>query len=88
MGVADGELHIPTIVLLYGLDIRITGSLSLAVSCPRCWPRSPATAATPASSSCADLVLVPILAALLVLSAIKMWNHGQQNQSESAPVVQ
>ncbi|WP_427174557.1 hypothetical protein [Arthrobacter sp. 92] len=32
MGVAGGELLIPTIVLLYGTDIKIAGSLSLAVS--------------------------------------------------------
>src|SRR5829696_6235693 len=32
MGVAGGELLIPTIVLLYGVDIKIAGSLSLAVS--------------------------------------------------------
>jgi uncharacterized membrane protein YfcA len=34
MGVAGGELLIPTIVLLYGVDIRIAGSLSLMVSLP------------------------------------------------------
>src|SRR3712207_3828511 len=34
MGVAGGELLIPTIVLLYGLDIKIAGSLSMAVSLP------------------------------------------------------
>jgi len=34
MGVAGGELPIPTIVLLYGVDIKIAGSLSLAVSLP------------------------------------------------------
>lgn len=34
MGVAGGELLIPTIVLLYGIDIKIAGSLSLAVSLP------------------------------------------------------
>lgn len=34
MGVAGGELLIPTIVLLYGLDARIAGSLSVAVSLP------------------------------------------------------
>ena len=34
MGVAGGELLIPTIVLLYGLDARIAGSLALAVSLP------------------------------------------------------
>lgn len=34
MGVAGGELLIPTIVLLYGLDIKLAGSRSLAVSLP------------------------------------------------------
>ena len=34
MGVAGGELLIPTIVLVYGLDIKLAGSLSLAVALP------------------------------------------------------
>lgn len=34
MEVAGGELIIPTIVLLFGLDIKLAGSLSLAVSLP------------------------------------------------------
>lgn len=34
LGVAGGELLIPTIVLLYGIDIKTAGSLSLAVSLP------------------------------------------------------
>jgi uncharacterized protein len=34
MGVAGGELLIPTIVLLYSLDIKLAGSLSLAISLP------------------------------------------------------
>jgi hypothetical protein len=34
LGVAGGELLIPTIVLLYGIDIRLAGSLALAVSLP------------------------------------------------------
>jgi len=34
MGVAGGELLIPTIVLLFGVDIKIAGSLSLVVSLP------------------------------------------------------
>jgi uncharacterized membrane protein YfcA len=34
MGVAGGELLIPTIVLLFGVDIKTAGSLSLAVSLP------------------------------------------------------
>ncbi|MEO3745336.1 sulfite exporter TauE/SafE family protein [Plantactinospora sp. B5E13] len=34
MGVAGGELLIPTIVLLFGTDIKIAGSLCLIVSLP------------------------------------------------------
>lgn len=34
MGVAGGELLIPTIVLLYGIDVKVAGSLSLMVSLP------------------------------------------------------
>ena len=34
MGVAGGELLIPTIVLLYAVDVKLAGSLSLAVSLP------------------------------------------------------
>ncbi|MDD4912819.1 MAG: sulfite exporter TauE/SafE family protein [Sideroxydans sp.] len=34
LGVAGGELLIPTLVLLYGLDIKLAGSLSLMVSLP------------------------------------------------------
>jgi len=34
LGVAGGELIIPTIMILYGLDIKIAGTLSLAVSLP------------------------------------------------------
>ena len=34
LGVAGGELLIPTLVLLFGVDIKLAGSLSLAVSLP------------------------------------------------------
>jgi len=34
LGVAGGELLIPTIVILYGADIKLAGSLSLAISLP------------------------------------------------------
>ncbi|QXP83772.1 sulfite exporter TauE/SafE family protein [Methylococcus sp. Mc7] len=34
LGVAGGELLIPTLVLLFGLDLKLAGSLSLAVSLP------------------------------------------------------
>jgi len=34
LGVAGGELIIPTIILLFGVDIKLAGSLSLAISIP------------------------------------------------------
>jgi uncharacterized protein len=34
LGVASGEFLIPTLVLLFGADIKLAGSLSLAVSLP------------------------------------------------------
>lgn len=34
MGVAGGELLIPTLVLLFGIDVKLAGSLSLAISLP------------------------------------------------------
>lgn len=34
LGVAGGELLIPTLVVLFGADVKLAGSLSLAVSLP------------------------------------------------------
>lgn len=34
LGVAGGELLIPTLVLLHGLDVKLAGSLSLTISLP------------------------------------------------------
>ncbi len=34
LGVAGGELLIPTLVLLYGVDVRVAGTVSLAISLP------------------------------------------------------
>lgn len=34
MGVAGGEFLIPTLVLLFGLDVKLAGSLSLCISLP------------------------------------------------------
>ena len=103
MGVAGGELLIPTIVLLYGIDIKIAGSLSLAVSLPTMlvafarYSRDQAftvlagngrflLAMTVGSITgtllgalllglIPNLILIPALALLLVLSAIKLWRH-------------
>jgi uncharacterized protein len=101
MGVAGGELLIPTIVLLYGVDIKIAGSLSLVISLP-----TMLVAFARYSRDCSfvvlgdtarfvtvmalgsvtgtilggmllgaipDLVIVAILVAVLLLSAVKVW---------------
>lgn len=103
MGVAGGELLIPTIVLLYGIDIKIAGSLSLAVSLPTMlvaftrYSRDQAftvlrgnslfviamTAGSIAGTLAGalllgvipNLILIPTLALLLLLSAIKLWRY-------------
>lgn len=103
MGVAGGELLIPTIVLLFGADIKLAGSLSLAVSLPtmivgftrysqdksfsiiRSQRRFLIIMA--AGSILGAFVggrllgviptslLLPILAAILIVSSIKVWRH-------------
>ncbi|MGW6791907.1 TSUP family transporter [Streptomyces chartreusis] len=103
MGVAGGELLIPTIVLLFGEDIKIAGSISLLVSLPTMlvafarYSRDGSFAvlstnlrftATMAAGSVAgavlgglllgvfpQLVLIPTLAAILLVSAVKLGRH-------------
>lgn len=103
MGVAGGELLIPTIVLLYGVDIRLAGSLSLAISLPTMlvafarYSRDQSfgvlrangrfvlvmTAGSIAGTLIGalllgvipDLVLIPALALILLVSAVKVWRH-------------
>jgi len=105
MGVAGGELLIPTIILLYGLDIKVAGSLSLAVSLPTMvvafarYSQDKSFAvlrqnrtfliAMAAGSVIGVIaggallgvvptaILIPLLALLLVVSAKKVWDHGQ-----------
>jgi uncharacterized protein len=103
MGVAGGELLIPTIVLLYGIDIKVAGSLSVAISLPTMlvafarYSRDQAftvlgsngrfviamTAGSIAGTLAGalllgivpNLLLIPALALLLLISAIKLWRH-------------
>lgn len=103
LGVAGGELLIPTLVLLFGADIKLAGSLSLAVSLPTMLvgfarysrdqsfsviKRNRRFLLIMAAGSLAGTfiggrllgivpgsVLLPILAAILVVSAIKVWQH-------------
>ncbi|GAB4167845.1 MAG: sulfite exporter TauE/SafE family protein [Rhodocyclaceae bacterium] len=101
LGVAGGELLIPTLVLLFGADIKLAGSLSLAVSLPTMlvafarYSRDASFAVlgrqrrfvlAMAAGSLAGVfaggrllafapgaLLVPLLAAILAVSAVKTW---------------
>lgn len=103
LGVAGGELLIPTLVLLFGADIKLAGSLSLAVSLPtmlvgfarysqdssfKVLGRHKAFVVVMAAGSVVgtfiggqllglapSAILLPILAAILVISAVKVWSH-------------
>lgn len=103
LGVAGGELLIPTLVLLFGADIKLAGSLSLAVSLPTMLVgftrysrdgsfavigRNSGFLLIMAAGSLAgtfigglllgivpSAVLLPMLAAILLLSAVKVWQH-------------
>ena len=103
LGVAGGELLIPTLVLLFGADIKLAGSLSLAVSLPtmlvgfarysrdrsfivlaenRRFVLMMAAGSILGSFIGGQLlglvpsgVLLPLLALILVLSAVKVWRH-------------
>lgn len=103
LGVAGGELLIPTLVLLFGADIKLAGSLSLAVSLPTMvvgftrYSRDQSFAVLGRNRTfllvmaagsilgtfiggrllgiVADAVLLPALAAILLVSAWKVWRH-------------
>lgn len=104
LGVAGGELLIPTFVLLFGIDIKLAGSLSLAVSLPTMlvgftrYSRDQSfsvlgrnltflfvmavgsIAGTFVGGFLLGLVpntlLLPTLAVILLISAVKVWRHG------------
>lgn len=103
LGVAGGELLIPTLILLFGADIKLAGSLSLAVSLPTMIVgfarytrdqnfsvirRNIAIVLVMACGSIVGAflggqmlgfapsgVLLPLLAAILVISAVKVWRR-------------
>lgn len=105
MGVAGGELLIPTLVLLFGVDVKLAGSMSLAVSLPtmivafarysqdrsfQVLRAQGGFVALMAAGSIAgaflggkllgivsETVLLPALAAILLLSAVKVWYHAR-----------
>lgn len=103
LGVAGGELLIPAIVILFGTDIKLAGSLSLAVSLPTMivsfarYSKDSSFSVLGANKSFVvimaigsvtgtwagsrllgiipDNYLLPMLAAILMISAIKVWKH-------------
>jgi len=104
MGVAGGELLIPTIVLLFAVEIKIAGSLALAISLPtmlvaftrysrdrsfevlranKCFVLAMAAGSIIGTilgglllGVVPEAVLIPLLAALLIASAIRVWRHN------------
>jgi uncharacterized membrane protein YfcA len=105
LGVAGGELLIPTLVLLFGADIKLAGSLSLVVSLPTMLAgfarysrdrsfgvlrRHRGFLLLMAAGSVVGAfiggqmlglvpssVLLPVLAAILLVSAVKVWRHAE-----------
>jgi uncharacterized membrane protein YfcA len=103
LGVAGGEFLIPTLVLLFGADIKLAGSLSMAVSLPTMlvgfarYSRVQSFSVLRKNLTFMLLmaagsilgtfigglllglvptgILLPLLAALLVISAVKVWTH-------------
>ncbi len=103
LGVAGGELLMPTLVLLFGADIKLAGSLVLAVSLPtmivgstrysrdrsfavlgqnRRFVLVMAVGSIVGSFIGGQLlglvptpVLLPLLAGILMISAVKVWRH-------------
>jgi uncharacterized protein len=111
LGVAGGEFLIPTLVLLFGTDIKLAGSLSLAVSLPTMLVgftrysmddsfsvlgRNKLFLLVMAAGSMVgtfiggrllglvpNYILLPMLAALLLLSAVKIWRHAGSDPRHS-----
>jgi uncharacterized membrane protein YfcA len=103
LGVAGGELLIPTLTLLFGADLKLAGSLSLVVSLPTmlmgfaryrtdqrfsvlsshrhfvAWMAAGSLSGAFLGGQLLGYVstplLLPLLAAILVMSAIKLWQH-------------
>lgn len=103
LGVAGGELLIPTLVILFGADIKLAGSLSLAVSLPTMtvgftrYSRDRSFTVLKLNRSFVvvmavgsvvgafiggqllgiipNSVLLPALAVILLVSAVKVWKH-------------
>ncbi|WKL23424.1 sulfite exporter TauE/SafE family protein (plasmid) [Agrobacterium tumefaciens] len=104
LGVAGGELLIPTLVLMFGAHIKLAGSLSLAISLPTMlvgfarYSQDQSFSVIARNTSFLIImalgsiigaflggqllgimptsVLLPTLAAILLISAYKVWRHA------------
>ena len=109
---AGGELLIPAIVLIYGVDIKLAGSLSLMVSLPTMiiafarfsrdgsfvvLRQERRFVGLMAAGSIAgtllggvlvgvvpDELLIPALALILLVSAVKVWRSATREQNVTA----
>jgi uncharacterized membrane protein YfcA len=82
LGVAGGEFLIPTLVLLFGADIKLAGSVSLAVSLPTMLVGFTRYSMDDSFSVIGrNSILLPILAALLLASAVKVWRHDNHDDA-------
>lgn len=105
LGVAGGELLIPTLILLFGVEVKVAGSFSLAVSLPTMLAaftrysrdqsfvvlrRNRLFVLAMAAGSLLgtfvggrllgvipDRVLLPMLSLILMISAVRSWQHGR-----------
>ena len=103
LGVAGGEFLIPTLILLFGTDVKLAGSLSLAVSLPTMlvgfarYSRDQSFSVLRANCQfmlamaigsitgtfigglllgvVPNSILLPGLAVILVISAVRIWRH-------------
>ena len=104
LGVAGGELLIPTLVLLFGVEVKLAGSLSLAISLPTMligfarYSRDDSFAVLGRNlrfvlimalgsaigtyiggrllGLVPEAVIIPLLTAILLISAVKVWRHA------------
>ena len=111
MGVAGGELIIPILITLFGLDVKLAGSLSLAISLPTMitgfirYSRDRSFVVLAANSTFVMFmavgsvagafvggrllgvipsdVLLPGLAIILAISAVRIWRHAGHRELSS-----
>lgn len=113
LGVAGGELLIPTLILLFGVEVKVAGSFSLAVSLPTMLAaftrysrdqsfvvlrRNRLFVLAMAAGSLLgtfiggrllgvipDRVLLPMLSLILMISAVRSWQHGRAEPAAAHP---